>query len=89
MEGDHSFKPPSGCNTAGLPLPIVEIPHPEGEAVIGGFIYHGRVLAGMQGQYIFGDLNGQIWSLTENPPNTFARTLILKPGFNISSTPIR
>jgi glucose/arabinose dehydrogenase len=85
MEGDHCFNPPSGCNMAGLILPIVEIPHPEGEAVIGGFIYHGTALAGMQGQYIFGDLNGQIWSLIENPPNTFTRNLILKPGFNISS----
>jgi len=85
MEGDHCFNPPSNCNMAGLTLPIVEIPHPEGEAVIGGFVYHGTVLAGMQGQYIFGDLNGQIWSLTENAPNTFTRALILKPGFNISS----
>ena len=85
MEGDHCFNPASNCNMAGLTLPIVEIPHPEGEAVIGGFVYHGTGLAGMQGRYIFGDLNGQIWSLTENPPNTFTRTLILKPGFNISS----
>jgi glucose/arabinose dehydrogenase len=85
MEGDHCFNPASNCNMAGLTLPIVEIPHPEGEAVIGGFLYHGTGLAGMQGRYIFGDLNGQIWSLTENPPNTFTRTLILKPGFNISS----
>ena len=85
MEGDHCFKPPSNCNMAGLILPIVEIPHPEGEAVIGGFVYHGTTLAGMQGRYIFGDLNGQIWSLTENAPNTFTRALILKPGFNISS----
>jgi hypothetical protein len=53
--------------------------------VIGGFVYHGSTLAGMQGRYIFGDLNGQIWSLTENAPNTFTRALILKPGFNISS----
>ena len=85
MEGAHCFNPPSGCNMTGLMLPIVEIPHPEGEAVIGGFVYHGTVVAGMQGQYVFGDLNGQIWSLTENSPNTFSRTLLLKPGFNISS----
>ena len=85
MEGDHCFNPPSGCNTAGLNLPIVEIPHPEGEAVIGGFVYRGTALAGMQGRYVFGDLNGQIWTLTENPPNAFTRDLLLKPGFNISS----
>lgn len=85
MEGDHCFNPPSGCNTAGFILPIVEIPHPEGEAVIGGFVYHGTALTGMQNRYVFGDLNGQIWTLTENPPNTFTRDLLLKPGFNISS----
>lgn len=85
MEGLHCFQPPTGCNMTGLSLPIVEISHPEAEAVIGGFVYHGTALAGMQGQYIFGDLSGKIWSLTENPPNTFTRTLLLSPGFQISS----
>jgi glucose/arabinose dehydrogenase len=85
MEGAHCFNPPSGCNMTGLSLPIVEIAHPEGEAVIGGFIYHGAALTGMQGQYIFGDLNGKIWSLTENSPNTFTRNTLATPGFNISS----
>jgi glucose/arabinose dehydrogenase len=85
MEGAHCFNPPSGCNTAGLTLPIAEISHPEAEAVIGGFVYHGAALAGMRGVYIFGDLDGKIWSLTENPPNTFTRTLIANPEFNISS----
>jgi glucose/arabinose dehydrogenase len=85
MEGDHCFNPPSGCNMAGLILPIVEIPHPEAEAVIGGFVYHGTALAGMQGQYIFGDLSGKIWSLTETSPNMFTRAVLATPGFNISS----
>lgn len=85
MEGTHCFNPPSGCNMAGLELPMVEISHPEAEAVIGGFIYHGTAVAGLQNQYIFGDLSGKIWSLQENPANTFTRTLLLSPGFNISS----
>lgn len=85
MEGMHCFNPPTGCNVAGLQLPIVEISHPEAEAVIGGFVYHGTAIAGLQNQYIFGDLSGKIWSLQENPANTFTRTLLLSPGFNISS----
>lgn len=85
MEGMHCFNPPSGCNMAGLQLPIVEIGHPEAEAVIGGFVYHGTAVASLQNQYIFGDLSGKIWSLQENPANTFNRTLLLSPGFNISS----
>ncbi len=59
MEGDHCFNPPSGCNMAGLTLPITEISHPEGEAVIGGFVYHGQAIPAMDGMYVFGDLNGQ------------------------------
>ena len=85
MEGVHCFNPPSGCNMSGLTLPIVEISHPEAVAVIGGFVYHGTAVAGMQGMYIFGDLSGKIWSLTENPANTFTRALLASPGFNISS----
>lgn len=85
MEGMHCFNPPSGCNMTGLSLPIVEIPHPEGQAVIGGFVYHGTLLQGLQNQYIFGDLNGRIWSLQEGPPNTFTRTLLDESGLTISS----
>jgi glucose/arabinose dehydrogenase len=85
MEGFHCFNPPSGCDMTGLMLPIVEIPHPEGEAVIGGFVYHGTALTGLQNQYIFGDLNGRIWRLQEGPPNTFTRTLLNDTGVSISS----
>jgi hypothetical protein len=70
---------------AGLELPIAEIGHPEAEAVIGGFLYHVTALAARQGQDNFGDLSGKIWSLTETSPNMFTRTLLLSPGFNISS----
>jgi glucose/arabinose dehydrogenase len=85
MEGDHCFNPPSGCNMAGLSLPITEISHPEGEAVIGGFVYHGQAMPALNGVYVFGDLNGKIWTLTENPPNTFTRSHLMDAGFNISS----
>jgi len=85
MEGMHCFNPPTGCNMTGLQLPIVEIPHPEGQAVIGGFVYHGTALAGLQGQYIFGDLNGRIWSLQEAQPGTFTRTLLNDTALTISS----
>jgi glucose/arabinose dehydrogenase len=85
MEADHCFNPPTNCNQTGLSLPIIEIAHPEAEAVIGGFVYHGTALSGMQGMYIFGDLNGKIWSLTEAPANTFTRSQIATEGFAISS----
>ncbi|HYX52699.1 MAG TPA: PQQ-dependent sugar dehydrogenase [Candidatus Limnocylindrales bacterium] len=85
MEATHCFKPASGCNAAGLTPPIVEIPHPEAEAVMGGFVYHGTALKNFQGLYVFGDLNGKIWALTENPANTFTRSTLMNAGFSISS----
>jgi glucose/arabinose dehydrogenase len=85
MEATHCFNPSTNCNMIGLMLPIAEIPHPEGEAVLGGFIYHGSAFATLQGQYIFGDLNGNIWSLQEGPQNTFARSVLLNTGLSLSS----
>jgi glucose/arabinose dehydrogenase len=85
MEASHCFKPPTGCNISGLLLPIAEIPHPEAEAVIGGFVYHGSAMPGLQGQYIFGDLNGKIWALQQQPSGTFSRTLLLTTPLTITS----
>jgi glucose/arabinose dehydrogenase len=85
MEGMHCFNPPTGCNMTGLQLPIVEIQHPEAQAVIGGFAYHGTLLQGLQNRYIFGDLNGKIWTLKEGPPGTFTRMLLDDTGLTISS----
>ncbi|HYL92043.1 MAG TPA: PQQ-dependent sugar dehydrogenase, partial [Alphaproteobacteria bacterium] len=72
MEGLHCFNPPSGCNTTGLVMPIIEYSHAEGDAVIGGYVYHGSRLPGLRGMYIFGDFgSGRIWSLQETSPNVF------------------
>jgi glucose/arabinose dehydrogenase len=85
MEGDHCFNPMTNCNMTGLTLPIAEIPHPEGEAVIGGFVYHGTAIPALQGMYIFGDLNGTIWQLQETMPNMWTRTTLMKTSLGITS----
>jgi glucose/arabinose dehydrogenase len=86
MEGQHCFSPPSGCNMGGLILPIAEYSHQEGEAVIGGFVYHGSSISALRGSYVFGDFStGKIWTLTESPANTWTRTLLAQTGLNITS----
>ncbi len=72
MEGPQCFEPAS-CDTAGkdLQLPHAFYTHALGSAVIGGHVYRGTRLLDLAGKYIFGDLNGTIWSLTDdgvNPP---------------------
>lgn len=70
-EGLHCFdkdapeSPPADCATVGLNGdelidPILEYPHsaasrPFGLSVTGGFVYEGSALAGLQGEYVFGD----------------------------------
>jgi glucose/arabinose dehydrogenase len=86
MEGLHCFNPPTGCNMTGLMLPIAEYSHSEGDAVIGGYVYHGSNIPTLQGMYVFGDLGtGKIWVLQETSANMFTRTLVATTGKTISS----
>jgi autotransporter-associated beta strand protein len=41
----------------GLIDPLVEYDHTAGQAVIGGFVYHGALLPQLDGDYVFGDLS--------------------------------
>jgi len=86
MEGFHCFNPPSGCDQTGLTLPIAEYDHSEGNAVIGGYVYHGTKIPALQGAYVFGDNgSGKIWELQETSPGTWTRTLLMSSGKTISS----
>ena len=85
MEASHCFNPPSDCNTTGLILPITEYSHSEGNAVIGGFVYHGSGIPTLQDVYVFGDFGtGKIWGLQESS-GTWTRTLLASTGKNISA----
>jgi len=84
MEGLHCFNPASGCDQTGLTLPIAEYDHSVGEAVIGGYVYRGAITE-LQGKYVFADLTGKVFTLTEGPPGTWTRALLLLPGTEISA----
>src|SRR5206468_6351738 len=65
MEASHCYPPGSSCRTAGLILQIMEYAHNAsgGKAIIGGFVYRGSAIAGLAGDYVFGDLSsGHIWA---------------------------
>ncbi len=67
MEGAHCYDPPTGCNTAGLTLPVYEYAHgglPYRCSVIGGIVYRGREMATMHGRFFFSDYcSGETWSV--------------------------
>ena len=85
MEGTHCFNPSTGCDMSNKVLPITEYPHSDGIAVIGGYVYKGTGIPSLANKYIFGDLTGKIWSLTEAPANTWTRGDLLSTGRTLTT----
>jgi len=58
MEGTLCLAIGGPCSTPGLTAPVYEYGHPEGCAIIGGYVYRGAAVPGLLGQYLFSDLCG-------------------------------
>ena len=62
MEGTHCYQPQSGCDQAGLTLPVSEYDHSLGCAVIGGVVARGDAEPSFAGWYFFSDdCSGNVW----------------------------
>jgi hypothetical protein len=55
MEGGHCFQINTQCDQTGLTLPVLEYDHLEGCSVIGGYVYRGSAIPGLQGHYFYAD----------------------------------
>jgi glucose/arabinose dehydrogenase len=65
------------CGTPSTPLiaPVAEYEHPVGQAVTGGFVYHGTAIPALVGRYVFGDYSSQmIWTIPTNTAPTLTVT---------------
>jgi glucose/arabinose dehydrogenase len=58
MEGAHCFPASSGCDPAGLHLPVIEFSHGDGCSVAGGYVYRGAAIPELQGRYFYSDYCG-------------------------------
>ena len=63
-EGTH-VKSPNDPDPKNWINPIADYGRNEGISVTGGFLYCGKQIPELFGKYIFGDLMGTIWSLTD------------------------
>jgi glucose/arabinose dehydrogenase len=59
-EGLHCFSPSSGCDTAGITLPVLEVAHGDGGScsITGGVVYRGSLIPELEGHYLFSDYCG-------------------------------
>lgn len=65
MEGTLCLAIGGPCTTPGLTAPVYEYDHGQGCAIIGGYVYRGAAIPGLQGQYLFSDLcSGFVRSLS-------------------------
>jgi glucose/arabinose dehydrogenase len=85
MEGTVCFNPANGCNQTGLEVPIWNYTHTVGNAIIGGYVYHGSALPSLDGAYIYGDYgSGRVWELRYDGTSALNSQLV-NSGLDISS----
>jgi glucose/arabinose dehydrogenase len=85
-EGRHCYNPSSGCDPTGVTQPVAEYSHDHGCAVIGGVVYHGTALPGLQGRYLFSDnCSGTLWSIDAADDDQQEPVMLLETGASISS----
>ena len=86
MEGSACYNPRSGCNDGSLTMPILEVPHGDGDcSITGGYRYRGTRHAEARGLYLFGDYcSGRVWAAAE-ADGAWHATEVIDTGFNISS----
>lgn len=87
MEGTECYSPPSGCDTSGKTLPLLEYDHSNGRcAVTGGYVYRGTKIAALRGGYVFGDYcSGEIWVVDSAASAPAAKVRLLDTNLLISS----
>ena len=86
MEGKICRPPATTCDTSGLILPIKDYDHSLGNAITGGYVYHGYRRPDLRGSYVYGDYgSGRIWMLRYSDGSVTADSLLIHSPYLVSS----
>jgi glucose/arabinose dehydrogenase len=90
MEGKHCYSPPTGCDTSRKTLPIAEYGHSvsgaDNCAIVGGYVYRGRLFPSLKGQYFFADdCSGRIWNIPATSGDIGTLPAAYSSGLTVSS----
>jgi glucose/arabinose dehydrogenase len=83
-EGNHCYRQ-SQCSATGVVMPRAEYSHAMGCSITGGYVYRGKAMPFLQGEYLYGDYcSGRVWALKAD--NRQAKPqLVLMSGKRIAS----
>jgi hypothetical protein len=89
MEGNHCYKPATGCDATRMAPPLAEYAHGSGDsigcAIIGGYVYRGSARPELYGRYFFGDYcSGRIWDVAAADPVQQTPQELLGSGLQIT-----
>ncbi|PNY82079.1 PQQ-dependent sugar dehydrogenase [Deinococcus koreensis] len=73
-EGRQCYE--QNCKAGGFREPVLVYGRQEGQSITGGYVYRGRALPALKGQYVFGDFaSGTVWAAPATGTTWTKRTL--------------
>ena len=79
---------PPNDDQLGFTYPVAQYDHDEGNAISGGFVYRGKAVPALQGQYVFGDiLTGRLFSVASDQLKLGQQAEIRELGLRVDGQP--
>jgi len=84
-EGTHCYQSASCQNPAYID-PVIEYSHDYGCSITGGYVYRGKDISALRGEYLYADYcSGAVWSARANAEGSYESNKLIDSGLNIAS----